>query len=795
MFHHRQLPTHLSILILSHGDYTLSPGYIANFDPNEDEEDPKEDPADYPADGGGNDDNKSSDNDNNDDDRVANAIEAIAIYEMKTNMAHKSMSQIERQEDKVAENASNKRKWEGNHNGSSSQQKMVIRLSPALSTGRRYSKNGIQNSIGQYEFQVMPFGLTNAPANKKEHEEHLKAIPKLLKKEELYAKFSKCEFWIPKVLPGTIEGFSKIAKSRTKLTQKKVEIVWGDKQEAAFQLLKQKLCSASILALPEGSKYFIVYCDASIKGLGIVLMQQEKVKVVADALSRKEQIKPLRVRALVMNIGLDLPKQILNTQTEAHKPENIKNEDVGGSNKMYQDLKKLYWWPNMKANIATYVSKCLTCAKDNITMDFVKKLPKSSQGCDTICVIVDLLTKFAIFVQMRETNPMEKLARMYLKKKDLGTSLDIKTAYHPQTDRQSDKTIQTLEDMLHACVTDFGKGWVNHLPLVEFSYNNSYHASIKGAPFEELYGRKFRSPVCWAEVGEVQLIGPEIVQETSEKIIQIKQRIQAVRDRQKSYANLKRRPMKFQVGDSVKLKVFEKVRAIAYKLKLPQELSKVHNKFHVSNLKKCHTNEPLAVLLDGLHIDEKLHLVEEPVVAFGRICDAYFTHLIYIIKTHPLELKTLEMDIKGYSTFSPSKSAGPSHTAFVSATSTNKKLAYGDCPNLSSTTTYSVHQTLRLALTELKSGRKIDFDKTESTRFNKQKVRCYKCQQRGHFARECRAVRGNDKKRYSSFKNQEIGRKEEDSKSLFGMIAGAYFMKSNTPDDAGEFTLIGVSSE
>nr|GEX28740.1 hypothetical protein [Tanacetum cinerariifolium] len=808
--HHGQKPIKDQYLPADASPTALSPGYIANFDPNEDEEDPKEDPADYPADGGGNDDNKSSDNDNNDDD--------VFLAHVNTKETE-DKSKKNRLEDVpivliFLEGASILfvKKNDGSSRMCIDYQKLnnltvknrypllrIDDLFDQLQGSSVYSKIDLRS--GQYEFQVMPFGLTNAPAvfmdlinrvckpfldkfvivfiddiliyskNKKEHEEHLKAIPKLLKKEELYAKFSKCEFWIPKVLPGTIEGFSKIAKSRTKLTQKKVEIVWGDKQEAAFQLLKQKLCSASILALPEGSKYFIVYCDASIKGLGIVLMQQEKVKVVADALSRKEQIKPLRVRALVMNIGLDLPKQILNTQTEAHKPENIKNEDVGGSNKMYQDLKKLYWWPNMKANIATYVSKCLTCAKDNITMDFVKKLPKSSQGCDTICVIVDLLTKFAIFVQMRETNPMEKLARMYLKKKDLGTSLDIKTAYHPQTDRQSDKTIQTLEDMLHACVTDFGKGWVNHLPLVEFSYNNSYHASIKGAPFEELYGRKFRSPVCWAEVGEVQLIGPEIVQETSEKIIQIKQRIQAVRDRQKSYANLKRRPMKFQVGDSVKLKVFEKVRAIAYKLKLPQELSKVHNKFHVSNLKKCHTNEPLAVLLDGLHIDEKLHLVEEPVVAFGRICDAYFTHLIYIIKTHPLELKTLEMDIKGYSTFSPSKSAGPSHTAFVSATSTNKKLAYGDCPNLSSTTTYSVHQTLRLALTELKSGRKIDFDKTESTRFNKQKVRCYKCQQRGHFARECRAVRE------------------------FGMIAGAYFMKSNTPDDAGEFTLIGVSSE
>ncbi|GJY16498.1 putative reverse transcriptase domain-containing protein [Tanacetum coccineum] len=528
----------------------------------------------------------------------------------------------------------------------------------------------------------------------------------------------------------------------TKLTQKKVKFEWGDKQEAAFQLLKQKLCSAPILALPEGSEDFIVYCDASIKGLGAVLMQREKVISYAS--------RQLKVRALVMTISLDLPKQILNAQTDARKPENIKNEDVGGmlienakypeairtemleprtdgtlclngrswlpcygdlrtmimheshkskysihpgSEKMYQDVKKLYWWPNMKADIATYVSKCLTCAKvkaehqrqsgllvqpempqwkwDNITMDFVTKLPKSSQGYDTIWVIVDRLTKSAIFIPMRETDTLEKLARMYLKEvvtrhgipvsiicdrdprfasnfwrslqKALGTSLDMSTAYHPQTDGQSERTIQTLEDMLRACVIDFGNGWVKHLPLVEFSYNNSYHASIKAAPFEALYGRKCRSPVCWAEVGEVQLTGPEIVQETTEKIIQVKQRMQAARDRQKSYADLKRKPMEFEVGDKVMLKVspwkgvvrfgkrgklnprfvgpfkvIKRVGDVAYKLELPEELSRVHNTFHVSNLKKCHADEPLAVPLDGLHFDDKLQFVEEPIEITDR---------------------------------------------------------------------------------------------------------------------------------------------------------------------------------
>nr|GFB78436.1 putative reverse transcriptase domain, ribonuclease H-like domain, aspartic peptidase domain protein [Tanacetum cinerariifolium] len=250
--------------------------------------------------------------------------------------------------------------------------------------------------------------------------------------------------------------------------------------------------------------------------------------------------------------------------------------------------------------------------------DFVTKLPKSSQGYDTIWVIVDRLTKSSIFIPMREKDLLDKLARMYLKEKALGTNLDMSTAYHPKTDAQSERTIQTLEDMLRACVIDFGNGWFKHLPLVEFSYNNSCHASIKAAPFESLYGRKCRSPMCWAEVGQVQLTGLELVQETMKRIIQIKQRIQIAHDRQNSYADLKRKSMEFQVGDKVMLKVLKKVGAVAYKLELPQELSRVHNTFHVSNLKKCNSDDPLVVPLEGLQLDDKLHFVEEPVKVMDR---------------------------------------------------------------------------------------------------------------------------------------------------------------------------------
>ncbi|GKA66935.1 putative reverse transcriptase domain-containing protein [Tanacetum coccineum] len=277
----------------------------------------------------------------------------------------------------------------------------------------------------------------------------------------------------------------------TKLTQKKVAFQWADKQEATFQTLKNKLCSAPILAIPQGSENFILYCDASHKGLGAVMMQNKKVDDVGgvegggELLSDhdcKDSISPGEV-----NIGVDALK--------------LKKNDKP----LRKDIAEGKLEPSVRRNF---------------------------------------MLKYQIGV-----NVMRSL------QKALGTSLDMSTAYHPQTDGQSERTIQTLEDMLRACVIDFGNGWVKHLPLVEFSYNNSYHASIKAAPFEALYGRKCRSPVCWAEVGQVQLTGPEIVQETTEKVIQIKQRMQAARDRQKSYADLKRKPMEFQVGDRVMLKV------------------------------------------------------------------------------------------------------------------------------------------------------------------------------------------------------------------------------------------------
>ncbi|GKC42397.1 putative reverse transcriptase domain-containing protein [Tanacetum coccineum] len=317
--------------------------------------------------------------------------------------------------------------------------------------------------------------------------EDLPGLPparQVLVSEELYGKFSKYEFWLPKV-----------------------------------QFLSHVI---------------------NKEGIHVDLAKIESIKDWASPKTPME-IRQFLVRALVMIIGLNLPSQILNAQAEAMKEENISEENLRGglrdlikneshkskyfihpgSDKMYHDLKKLYWWPNMKAEIATYVSKSLTCVK----------------------------------VKAEHQKPSSLLVQ-----------LDI--------------------------------------------------PCIRAAPFEALYGCKCQSLVCWAKVGDSQLTGLEIINEITKKIIQIKNRIQAAQDRQKSYANVRRKPLEFQVRDRVMLKL--EIGTVAYRLELPEQLSKVHSMFHVSNLKKCLFDETLVIPLDEIQIDDKLHFIKEPVKIIDR---------------------------------------------------------------------------------------------------------------------------------------------------------------------------------
>ncbi|GJS19809.1 putative reverse transcriptase domain-containing protein [Tanacetum coccineum] len=247
---------------------------------------------------------------------------------------------------------------------------------------------------------------------------------------------------------------------------------------------------------------------------------------------------------------------------------------------------------------------------EKVTMDFVSGLPRTPSGYDSIWVIVDRLTKSAHFLPMKKTDGIEKLAQLYLKEIVCRHGVPVTELTTTKTDGQSERTIQTLEDMLRACVIDFGSSWDRHLPLVEFSYNNSYHASIKAAPFEALYGRKCRSPVCWSEVGESQLTGPELVRETTEKIVQIKNRLLTARSRQKSYADLKRRLTEFEV-------VIERIGPGRTSWN-SDKLRGIHNTFHVSNLKRCFVNDDVVIPLEEVQLDSKVHFIEEPAEIVDR---------------------------------------------------------------------------------------------------------------------------------------------------------------------------------
>ncbi|GJY76726.1 integrase, catalytic region, zinc finger, CCHC-type containing protein [Tanacetum coccineum] len=378
-----------------------------------------------------------------------------------------------------------------------------------------------------------------------------------------------------------IKDFLKISKSLTELTQKNQKYILGEDQESAFQLLKQKLCEAPILALPEGNDDFVVYCNKSHQGLGAVLMQREKVIAYAS-----RQLKPHKENytthdlelgavvfalkiwrhywALVMTLHPKLPSQILEAQTEAIKEENIKAENLRGMDKAFE-----------------------------VRPDGTRCIKNRSW--------------LPLFGNLRNLIMHESHKSKY--------------SIHPG----SDKMYQNLKKLYW---------WPNMKAII---------ADIKAAPFEVLYGRKCRSPVCWAEFRDIQLTEPEIIHETTKKIVQIRQRLQAARDWQRSYANVRRKPLEFQVGDRVMLKVsprkgvirfgkrgklnpryigpfkiLKRVGPVAYTLELLEELSNVHSTFHVSNLKKCLSDESLGIPMKELRLDDKLNFVEELVEVMDR---------------------------------------------------------------------------------------------------------------------------------------------------------------------------------
>ncbi|KAA0059723.1 pol protein [Cucumis melo var. makuwa] len=723
-------------------------------------------------------------------------------------------------------------------------------------------KTAFRLRYGHYEFVVMSFGLTNTPAvfmdlmnrvfkdfldsfvivfiddiliyskTEAEHEEHLHQVLETLRANKLYAKFSKCEFWLRKVTflghvvssegvsvdpakieavtnwprPSTVseirsflglagyyrrfvEDFSRIASPLTQLTRKGTPFVWSPACESSFQELKQKLVTAPVLTVPDGSENFVIYSDASKKGLGCVLMQQGKVvayasrqlkiheqnylthdlelaavvfalkmwrhylygekiqiytdhkslkyfftqkelnmrqrrwlelvkdydceilyhpgkaNVVADALSRKvshsaalitKQTPLLRdferaeiavsvgeVTAQLAQLSVQptLRQKIITAQlndpylvekrrmvetgqgedfsissddglmfegrlcvpedsaiktellTEAHSSPFTMHP---GSTKMYQDLRSVYWWRGMKREVADFVSRTaqdpkglygdLGCGRQTHEVG-----PFRAREIHLHCQDARFTSKFWKGLQLA-----------------LGTRLDFSTAFHPQTDGQTERLNQILEDMLRACVLEFSGSWDSHLHLMEFAYNNSYQATIEDAR-------------------------PELVQTTNAAIRKIQARMLTTQSRQKSYADVRRKDLEFEVGDMVFLKVapmkgvlrfvkkgklsprfvgpfeiLERIGPVAYRLALPPSFAAVHDVFHISMLRKYVADPTHVVDFEPLQISENLSYEEQPVEVLAREVKKLRSREIPLVKVlwqnHGVEEATWEKE-------------------------------------------------------------------------------------------------------------------------------------------------------
>ncbi|KAL0534283.1 hypothetical protein IC582_028572 [Cucumis melo] len=692
-------------------------------------------------------------------------------------------------------------------------------------------KTAFRFRYGHYEFIVMSFGLTNAPAvfmdlmnrvfrefldtfvivfindiliySKKEaeHEGHFVSfLGHVVSKARVSVNPAKIEAVTSWTRPSTVsevcsflglagyyrwfvENFSRIATPLTQLTRKGAPFVWSKACEDSFQNLKPKLVTAPVLTVPDGSGSFVIYSDASKKGLGCVLMQQGKdydceilyhpgkANVVADALSRKvshsaalitrqaplhQDLERAEIAVSVGAVTMQLAQLTKPGLAEAGQAVEFSLSSDGGllferrlcvpsdsavktellseahsstfsmhpdSTKMYQDLKRAYWWRNMKREVAEFVSKCLVCQQvkaprrkpagllqplsvpkwkwEKVSMDFITGLPRTLRGFTVIWVVVDRLTKSAHFVPGKSTYTASKWAQLYMSEivrlhgvpmsivsdRDarftskfwkglqtaMGTRLDFSTAFQPQTDGQTKRLNQVLKDMLRACALEFPGSWDSHLHLMEFAYNNSFQATIGMAPFEALYNKCCRSPVCWSEVGEQRLMGPELVQSTNEAIQKIRSRMHTAQNRQKSYADVRQKDLEFDVGDKVFLRVapmrgvlrfekrgklsprfvgpfeiLERISPVAYRVAFPPSLSTVHDVFHVSMLRKYVPDPSHVVDYEPLEIDENLSYTEQPVEVLAREVKMLRNREIPLVKVlwrnHRLEEATWERE-------------------------------------------------------------------------------------------------------------------------------------------------------
>nr|GEV08998.1 reverse transcriptase domain-containing protein [Tanacetum cinerariifolium] len=485
---------------------------------------------------------------------------------------------------------------------------------------------------------------------REEHDMHLGLVLKLLKKKKLHAKFSKCEFWLQDVhfLGHVINGDGIYVDPSKIEAVKNWKAPRTSSEESAFQSLKDKYCNALVLALPDGREDFVVYCDASGLGLGCALMQKNYVIIYASMqlkiYKKNYTTHDLELGAVVFALKiwrhyLYETKSVIYTHKSLHYIFSQKELNMRQRRwiELFSDYDCEIRYHPGKAN----VGDMRTLIMDEAYKSKYYVHPRADKMYYDLSdrVIMDRLTKSAHFLPMREDYNMDRLARLYLSEivarhgipisiisnrdsrftsrfwssmqEALGTWLDMSMAYHPQTDGQSERTIQNLEDMLRA---------------------------MRCASFEALYGRKCHSPTMWAEVRKCHLIAPELVQETTEKISQIKDRLKVARDRQKSYVDKRMKPLEFSVGDFVLLKVspwkgvvcfgkkkklaprfvgpfeiIKKVVPVAYMLDSPKELDDVHDTFHMSNLKKCLDDPTLQVPLDEIQVDSRLNFMEDHV--------------------------------------------------------------------------------------------------------------------------------------------------------------------------------------